>query len=295
MKIAQIICLAVVFLANVSCKKQKGAYLGEESPGIEAKLFAPGNISVKDRYEYGSYFSNDGKEFYYAIIVNEKPQIWVKQLIDEAWTDPKVVLSSDMYEYNDPFLSPDGKRLFFISNQPLEGHGYAKDFDIWYIERHDGGWSKPINAGKAINTEKNEYYMSFTASGTMYFSSNNEGSRDNDYNIYFSKYSDGQFQPRQKLGESVNTEYYEADVFVAPDEKYIIYCGERPAGSGRGDLYISFKGENGEWQKSKNMGKVINTDQYEFCPFVSNDGKYLFFSRDGDIFWISTKIIDTLR
>lgn len=294
MKITQIICLLIVVISSIACKRT-GAYLGEETPGMEAKLFAPGKVCEEDRYEYGSYFSNDGKEFYYAVIVNEKPQIWSMQMIDGEWTDPKVVLGSDMYEYNDPFLSPDGKRLFFISNQPLDGQGDTKDFDIWYVERQDDGWSKPINSGTAINTDKNEYFMSFTAHGTMYFSSNSEGTGKNDYNIYFTKFSDGQFQPRQRLGDSVNSEYYEADVFVSPDEKYVIYCGEKPDGLGKGDLFISFKDENGQWQKSKNMGEVINTEKYEFCPFVTRDGKYLFFSRDGDIYWVSAAIINTLR
>jgi len=273
--------------------------MGQEPPGREAKLFAPGVVSQEGRYEYGSYFSNNGKEFYYAVIVNGKPQIWVSRLEDTStsWTDPEVVLASDKYEYNDPFLSPDGKRLFFISDRALDGQGDKKDFDIWYVERKDNGWSEPISSGPAINTDKNEYYMSFTTDGTMYFSSNGEGESpaNKNYNIRFAKFSGGQFHPSQKLGDSVNSEYYEADVFVSPDEQYVIFCAERPDGMGQGDLYISFKDEQGQWQKAKNMGKAINTDKYEFCPFVSSDGKYLFFSRDGDVFWISAELIHTLN
>lgn len=295
MKVIPTICLLIVAIINVTCKQSTGPYLGQPPPSTEAKLFAPGVVSEEDRYEYGSYFSQDGKEFYYAVIVNEKPQIWVSQLVDNEWTNPEVVLASDKYEYNDPFLSPDSKRLFFISDQALDGQGVKKDFDIWYVERKENGWSKPLNSGPAINTDMNEYYMSFTADGTMYFSSNGKSSNDNDYNIHFSKFLNGQFQASQQLSESVNSEYYEADVFVSPDEKYIIYCGERPDGMGKGDLYISVKDEKGQWQKSRNMGKAINTDKYEFCPFVTSDGKYLFFSRDGEIYWVSTEVIKPLK
>ncbi|MFD2571031.1 hypothetical protein ACFSUS_10330 [Spirosoma soli] len=296
MKATPSICLLLIAILTMTCKQQTGPYMGQEPPGTEAKLFAPGTVSEEGRYEYGSYFSNDGKEFYYAVIVNEKPQIWVSRLEDNTWTDPEVVLGSDKYEYNDPFLSPDGKRLFFISDRALDGQGNKKDFDIWYVERKGDGWSDPINSGPSINTDKNEYYMSFTTDGTMYFSSNGEGEPGNkDYNIRFATYPGGQFQPSQKLGDSVNSEYYEADVFVAPDEKYVIFCGERPEGMGQGDLYISFKDDKGHWQKAKNMGEAINTDKYEFCPFVSSDGKYLLFSRDGDIFWISAEVINKLK
>jgi len=60
-------------------------------------------------------------------------------------------------------------------------------------------------------------------------------------------------------------------------------------------LFISFKDKNGTWQKVKNMGNTINSAGYEFCPFVSSDEKYLFFSRDGDIFWIDSSAINLLK
>ncbi|GAB3944120.1 hypothetical protein GCM10028805_11320 [Spirosoma harenae] len=272
-------------------------YLNQAPPGLTPQVFAPDRISLKDRYEYGSVFSTDGKEFYYAAIVNKKPQIQVSTFVSNQWTEPKIVIASDKYEYNDPFLSPDGKKLFFISDRPLNGQGEKKDFDIWYLERRKTGWSDPINAGPAINSNKNEYYMSFTTDGTMYFSSNGATSASNDknYDVYYSKFTNGSFQRSQKLGSSVNSEHYEADVFVSPDESYLIFCGERPDGLGKGDLFISFKNKKGEWQKAQNMGNVINTEAYEFCPFVSSDGKYLFFSRDGDLYWVSADLIKTLR
>jgi hypothetical protein len=39
------------------------------------------------------------------------------------------------------------------------------------------------------------------------------------------------------------------------------------------------------------MGEVINTPGYEFCPFVTADEKYLFFSRDGDIYWVDAGLL----
>ena len=83
--------------------------------------------------------------------------------------------------------------------------------------------------------------------------------------------------------------------FISPDEQYIIYCAERPDGYGKGDLFISFKDGKGQWQAAKNMGNAVNTSGYEFCPFVSADGKHLFFSRDGDIYWVDAQVIKTLR
>jgi hypothetical protein len=276
----------------------KSLYLNQQPPGLVPQVFAPDLVSLKDYYEYGSVFSKDGQELYYAVISNGKPQIRGIRYNKNAWTTPQVILSSDKYEYNDPFLSPDEKRLYFISDRAADGRGPKKDFDIWYIERTKDGWSdQPINAGGGINTDKNEYYMSFTKAGTMYFSSNagTNSSTDKNYDIRFSASNQGDFEASQKLPSAVNSAHYEADVFVSPDEDYLIFCAERPDGFGTGDLYISFKNQTGQWQPAKNMGAVLNTKGYEFCPFVTGDGQYLFFSRDGDIYWVSAKVIDALR
>lgn len=299
-------CLQTAFALMLLCTgsllaqtaRPASSYLNQQPPGLTPSVFAPDLVSLKGHYEYGSVFSKDGKEFYYAVIIDKKPQVrWVR-FEKNAWTAPKTVIGSTKYEYNDPFLSPDGQRLYFISDRATDGQGEKKDFDIWYIERTKDGWSDvPKNAGPGINTDKNEYYMSFTKDGTMYFSSNGgtDASTDKNYDIRFSRFSNGIFQPSQKLINTVNTGHYEADVFVSPDEQYVIFCAERPDGFGAGDLYISFKSKTGQWQKAKNMGNGINTDAYEFCPFVTSDGKYLFFSRSGDIFWVKAEIIDALR
>jgi Tol biopolymer transport system component len=272
-------------------------YLNQEPPGSTPRIFAPDRVSLKDRYEFGSVFSRDGKEFYYAVEIARRPHIEYMTFENNRWSQPVKVLFSEKYGYNDPFLSPDEQRLYFISDQALDGKGDKKDIDIWYVEREKGGWSKPINAGKEINSPHNEYYISFTRSSTMYYSSN-KGAEDvtsKKYDIYFSPFSNHAFGASTKLSDAVNSEHYEADVFVSPDEQYLIYCAERPDGHGQGDLFISFKDNTGQWGKAKNMGNAINTPGYEFCPFVTADGKYLFFSRDGDIYWVDAKVIDELR
>ena len=254
-------------------------------------------FSIEGRFEYGNSFSNDGKEFYYSVNVGQKPQINVIKFENNSWTSPKTILVHDVYGYNDAFLSPDDKRLYFISDRTLDGKGPKKDIDIWYVERKGEDWSEPINAGESINANKNEYYISFTKKGTMFFSSNagTTAETDKNYDVRTAEFSGGKFLPNKKLGSAINTEHYEADVFVSPDESYVIFCSERPGGKGAGDLYISFKNTKGEWSPAKNMGDAINTSSYEFCPYVTPDGKFLFFSRRGEIYWVSSSVIENLK
>ena len=181
---------------------------------------------------------------------------------------------------------------------PRNDRDTIDDIDIWYsVRKKDNKWSAPINAGPEINTDFNEYYISFTSEGTMYFASNKENApkRGHDFEIYSSAYMGGEFQRPVKLSNAVNTRAYEADVFIAPDESYIIFCSFRRSGLGEGDLYISFKTKNGEWTEAKNMGEEINSEHHELCPFVTHDGKYLFYTSNKDIYWISTEVFESLK
>ena len=93
-------------------------------------------------------------------------------------------------------------------------------------------------------------------------------------------------------------------MFVAPDESYmIISCRDHPEniGSGQGDLYITFRREDGTWTEEINMGVPINTRFGENCPQVTPDGKYFFFNRydpdtrTGNIYWMDAKFIEDLK
>ena len=275
----------------------KGKYMGLLEPDTNPKMFAPNFISTEEQ-EFGSVFNKEGTEFYFGVDVGERNEIRYSKLHEGRWTKPKTIIAHERYSYNDPFLSNDENKLYFISNRALDGKGDGKDIDIWYSEKNGDSWSDPINAGSNINTSGDEYYISFTDEGTMYFASDGHPRRDTtrtDHDIYYSKLIDDEFQKPVLLGSAVNTTAYEADVFVAPDESYLIFCSVRDDSMGRGDLYISFKNPNGNWTQAVNMGKKINSENYEYCPFVSKDGKYLFYTSNQDIYWVSTEIINEIR
>jgi hypothetical protein len=271
-------------------------YLNELPPSTTPKVFASGKVSTDSGFEFGAVFSNDCSEFYYSIEINGKAETRMMKYENGSWGQPVTILIHEVYSYNDPFLTPNNKKLFFISDRPLTGTGPKKDYDIWYIERQAQGWSAPKNAGKNINSDKNEYYISFTKTGKMYFSSNAQDKEGkNNYDIYSSDMKNGEFQSAIKVGSEINTSSYEADVFVAPDESYVVFAANRPDGLGSGDLYVSFRKQDGTWTPSKSLGNTINTETDDFCPYVSPDGNYLFYASRGDIYWVSTDVIKKLR
>ena len=268
-------------------------YLGQKAPGEKPEKFAPHRISLPDRYEYGSVFSNDGKEFCFSTVHRGVAKTWCSKLENGVWSEPEVILSDDQYSYNDPMLSPDEQRLYFITNQARSGQVKPEDYNIGYVQRENDGWSAPVILGAPVNTEANEYYVSFDSSGALFFSSNRpvKGKSERDFDIYYAKPAKDNYTEAVRLNEAINTPAYEADVFVAPDQSYLIFSGNRPEGYGQGDLYISFKDEAGAWGEAVNMGLEFNNQGHQLCPFVSRDGKYFFFTSEQDIYWVAAKPI----
>lgn len=296
-KIKSTLCAGSMILAlQTFAQSPDPKYFNEIPPGTTPKVFAPGRVSTPSEFEFGSTFSKEWNEFYYGVEINGKAETRMMKFENGIWSQPIKVLVHEMYSFNDPFLSPDNQRLYFISDRPIAGVGPKKDYDVWYVERLGTKWSEPKTAGPNINSAANEYYISFTASGKMYFSSNNQDEQGkNNYDIYSSEMKGGEFQPALKLGPGVNTSEYEADVFVAPDEAYIIFAANRQGGLGVGDLYVSFHNADGTWASATTMGKTINTETDDFCPYVTPDGKYLFYASRGDIYWVSTEIFKKSR
>lgn len=272
-------------------------YCGQPTPKLKPEIFAPEFISKTNRNEFGICFSKSGTEVYYGVDIKGKAEIHFSKLVDGVWTKPQVILQDSIFSFNDPMLSNAENKLYFISNKSDIGNSIKKDYDIWYIERNQGKWSIPINAGETINSNKNEYYISFSEAGSIYYSTNKYSEQGKEYNfdIFSAEKRNDTFLNPTKLDSNINTNRYEADVFISPDESYIIFCGKYRGGLGMGDLYISFKDEENNWLPSINMGELINTDKHELCPFVTKDGRHFFYTSNQNIYWVSTEIFKSLK
>jgi hypothetical protein len=296
----------------------KGPYLGQKPPGMTPEIFAPGIVSTGYN-ERNIAFSPDGKELYYCLWGAPHGVFLFMKEVNGRWTKPRVPSFSGRYQ-GELSLSPDGNSIVFSSNQPFEGSLSTEEYWIWKVERGGRNWGNPKPLGSEVNSGRFAGYPSLSGAGNLYFFSEREDGRGED-DIYISEWIDGQFSKSKNIGESINTNLKEVDPSIAPDESYLIFCRRE---EGRGwDLFISFKKADGTWSMAKNMGDQINSDASEFCPSISADGKYLFFTStrsnlpsyselpitfeekirflrspgngNSDIYWVDAKIIETIK
>ncbi len=302
-----------------------GQYLGQEPPGTEVELFAPGYISTA-MSEANSVFTPDGSEFFFAVWPGPGHDITVfsTHLEDERWTVPEVPEFLRGVSAIDVAITSDGQRFFFCSNRSRTPGGPTEDnFDIWYVDRQPNGqWGEPVNPGPPLNSDRHDYYPTVTLDGTMYFHSSRDGGlggRD----IYRSEWVEGRYQEPENVGAPINTTSHEGDVLVAPDESFLIF-NSRGHESVEGDssLWISFRGEDGAWLPPHNMGRYMAGDPTDYCPMPSPDGRYFFFSSNrfhpdrssmdldyptlreinrgpgggfSDVYWVEASIIEEAR
>lgn len=247
----------------------------------EPELFLPelfnGLPNVRD-----FSMSKNQNEFYFTVesYAKEYSFIAYSKKVNGKWQKPETVSFSGQYKDLEPFLSPDGLKLFFASNRKNNtSNEVKKDMDIWYVSRKSlsDNWSNPINVGSIINTSTNEFYPSITEKGDLFFTAEYENSKGKE-DIYVSRFINGKYTKPAPLSSAVNSEKYEFNAFVAPDESFIIFTSYgRKDDLGRGDLYISKKDKNNQWLPAEHLTN-INSKKLDYCPFIDLNTNTLYFT-----------------
>jgi tricorn protease-like protein len=227
--------------------------------------------------------SSEGDEIYFSVqsYVDEVSFIASASKENNVWSNSEIVNFSGKYFDIEPFLSADGLKLYFASNRPLDNtNDKTKDFDIWYVvrENKNAKWSSPINIGEPINSPANEFYPSIASNNNFYFTCDERSTKGKD-DIFVSYWKEEKYLEPVSLSDSINSDGYEFNAFVAPDESYIILTAyQREDGFGSGDLYISYKISDTIWTKAKNLGSEINSAKMDYCPFVDTKTNTIYFT-----------------
>ena len=293
-------CAAVPDAAtnSVDASIQRTAYLDLPPPGVEPEVFAPGIVSTEGQSELNAVLSPDGKEFYFARQVGETYKTFIIRKTDIGWSAPEMAsfsASNSEWDEVDVWFDKSGDVLYYVSNAPVSGFDMSA-VNIWRVYRKDDGdWGEPEALPAPINTDGAELYPMPTISGAFYFSSTREGGFG-ERDIYLAQENDGVFFDVKNLGPAINTEAREGDVYVAPDETFMIVTSEREGGVGRADLYLSKRQKDGGWSELVNLGAPVNSEYHDYTPVMSADGRLFFFTRGGDVYWVdAAHIWDQLK
>lgn len=274
-----------VSFGNENTSVLEGPYLGQKQPGSTPLVFAPGVISTEKWGDAGR-FSLDMNQFYVSRWSHDSeseapmPVTYIKK--NNKWIEV-----SETQRRRTPFFSPDGT---------------TQHFGKRFKERTRDGWSELKSLGPDFEDIR---IMSLSTSEMGTYAFDEIGTNGNGI-LRYSRLIDGKREAPQAFGPVINTGTWNAHPFIAPDESYVMWDGDRDSGYGSSDIWISFKLQDGSWGEAINLGEKINTEAEEGGPQVTPDGKFLFFNRmvpsaanndepQSDLFWVDAQIIEELK
>jgi len=269
-----------------------GPYLGLKPPGLMPEIFAPGVVST-EAWEAAPTFSPDGNELFFTMRADidagaSENRLLYMRAENGKWTRPQQApFAMDVGEF-EAFISPDGEKLFFES-QRQKPPGTDSKGEIWYSEKSDSGWSEPHYLSTVINANC-VMFVTAAENGTLYFNS----SIDGQYGIYRSQRKGDEYSAPEFLPDEINGLYGASHPYIAPDESYILFDAQVST-PGKSALYVSFKLTDGNWSKAVMLDESVNATRTENIPYVSPDGRHLFFHRKNDIWWVSSEVIEKKR
>lgn len=261
-----------------------------------ASHWTPAGIST-DQYESTPTFTPDGREMFFMLSDPnfERYRLRWSRCANGRWTAPQSppFAAPEPISEADPFVTPDGRRLYFIStrqNPPDQDQG----FDIWYVDREaDGRWLRAQRLAEPVNSTGSELLPRATADGRLYFGSDRPGGLGQG-DIYVATPGEkGQWRV-DNLGPPVNTAAFEYEADISRDGNTLILVADR---GDRSHLYRFQKHRDG-WVE---QGRIpARPDVFQVGPLLAPQADRLLFAqadaaRSGEIFLIDLRATPDTR
>jgi hypothetical protein len=275
-------------LAGWHCSGQtlSGEYLGQTPPGNVPVKFAPGFISTA-AHEFSCSLSPDGKEFYFTRRdpVSGQNFVMVTQMENSQWTHPQKASFTGLNPSFEAMVTANGSRIYFMMSDPLHYNGA---WSVFYVAKNGNTWGIPQDPGALFNPMKT-MFCTADMSGNLYTTDISRGPGME--RIMFSTPDQGVYNRFSLCPDPINLNAKDMYPCISRDGKVLVFNSSRSVNSGKSGLFVSHLTEEGNW------GDPIELDlgMQAGLPFLSFDGKYLFFSAgpnlSSDIYWVSADIL----
>lgn len=176
-----------------------------------------------------------------------------------------------------PVISPSNSdRVYYSSTRGHQDLAFTLEkpvFNMFGTEISNGIWQRPTLFLSKYQTGAHELLQAVNPSGTVLLFT--RGASVSTSNLYVDSFELNQTLPIV-FDAPILTEYGDKDLYMANDS-VILFSSRRLGGYGGYDLYYTLRA-NGRWLEPINLGSEINSEYDEISPFLSRDGRTLYFS-----------------
>jgi outer membrane protein OmpA-like peptidoglycan-associated protein len=194
----------------------------------------------------------------------------IKKPIEVQFLSPGEGMNLYPANYN-PVFSRNDSMVIYLADKPF----YRA---IMMSQKSGIKWTDPVIMNSELGSDGDCYPTSLSFNGKeLYLVKKDYYQAD----IYVSKFIKGHWTKIEKLNQNINTEYYESHASISTDGRKLYFTSDRPEGQGALDIWVSERSVGGDWGPAKNLGSKVNSFYSEDTPFITDDGKKLYFSSQG--------------
>lgn len=204
----------------------------------------------------------------------KESRIWFAQRDGSGWREvAEAPFSDPRYRDSDPWLTPDGQTLYFVSNRPVSGESPNASLDIWRADIEGGSFGVPerldslASSGEELGPELHD--------GWLYFNSSRKGGPAK-LAIYRARMNGSGFDAPRPLGAPFNDGAIQGDFTLSSDGRLAVFWSQRD-GSSDADLFATCRTKDA-WSNAVRLPSPINAPGMDFTPSLSADGKELRFA-----------------
>ena len=208
--------------------------------------------------------------------------LYVTHLKKGEWTKAKLLplpVNTEKDDF-DPFITPDGKRLFFASNRDNSGKYW--DCDIYVSLWNGEEWGEPtIYDPVFVTPEKPDWGVAVAEDfKTFIFSSGRGLDKAHSVQLFQSRRHGNYWSAPTLMPFPVNAGEWEATPYITPDGK-ALYLNSIRGGQDKKDVDIwRFEFRGGMWTNPRLMDGPFLSDKHDYDPCLSPDGKKFYFTSD---------------
>ncbi|HCW09146.1 MAG TPA: OmpA family protein [Cytophagales bacterium] len=254
---------------TISCYLNGDRVFKDELP---SNGFAAGFLNYIDMVLEVDYFKVNQKNSEIKLVQN-LPSGIIKENLGPNINTPADEVS--------PIISADGQTLYFGREDYEQNTKGVDDLeDIWYSKFDGTSWQLAINPGSPVNDVNANNPASISPdNNTLVFAMYNK--------FTFRKRTESGWSEMIDMGISYTNESKYQEAQLSADGKVMIFAVKTPnnifyrTDIDEKDIYVSLQDKNGNWSAPINLGPTLNTAGNEMSPFLSADGRTLYFGSEG--------------
>ncbi len=178
-----------------------------------------------------------------------------------------------------PFITPEGDAFYFFFTPdvevPVEQQLRDGVTGIYVAYREGATWTKPQRVPLQYRDRLALDGCVFVQNDTMWFCSAREGYTG--VRFFTAQYEAGRWTQWQYVGDTLTFDYAMGEMHLSADGEELYFHSDREDGKGQLDLWVS-TWSGSAWQEPVNLA-TINSPENEGWPYLSPDGKELWFTR----------------